>query len=94
MAKSGGIHQGTSGSQNNADFQGAKFIWTSDLDLDNTVIFRTRVAKPGWKPRWNTKPGLDVSRARVALIVLRAVRPVGAHDWHRHEDPQFANLQL
>jgi len=46
-----------------ADFKGAKFIWTSDLDLDNTVIFRTRVEKPGWKPRWNTKPDLDVSGA-------------------------------
>lgn len=46
-----------------ADFKGAKFIWTADLDLDNTVIFRTRVEKPGWKPRWNTKPDLDVSGA-------------------------------
>lgn len=45
------------------DFQGAKFIWTPDLDLDNTVIFRTRVEKPGWKPRWNTRPDLDVSGA-------------------------------
>jgi hypothetical protein len=43
-----------------ADFQGAKFIWTTDLDLDNTVIFRTRVDKPGWTPRWNTRPDLDV----------------------------------
>lgn len=46
-----------------ADFQGAKFIWTADLDLDNTVIFRTRVEKPGWKPRWNTKPDMDISHA-------------------------------
>jgi hypothetical protein len=46
-----------------ADFNGAKFIWTGDLDLDNTVIFRLRVDKPGWKPRWNTKPNLDVSGA-------------------------------
>lgn len=46
-----------------ADFKGAKFIWTADLDLDNTVIFRTRVEKPGWTPRWNTKPDLDVSGA-------------------------------
>lgn len=46
-----------------ADFQGAKFIWTKDLDLDNTIIFRHRVEKPGWKPRWNTKPNLDVSGA-------------------------------
>jgi hypothetical protein len=45
------------------DFSGAKWIWTEDLDLDNTVIFRTRVEKPGWKPRWNTHPNLDVSGA-------------------------------
>ena len=35
------------------DFDGAKFIWTGDLDLDNTIIFRKRVERPGWKPRWN-----------------------------------------
>jgi len=29
-----------------ADFAGAKFIWTDDLRLDNTVIFRTTVASP------------------------------------------------
>lgn len=46
-----------------ADFKGAQFIWTADLDLDNTVIFRTRVEKPGWKPRWNTKPDLDITGA-------------------------------
>ncbi|NDC64663.1 MAG: hypothetical protein EBZ59_11915, partial [Planctomycetia bacterium] len=42
------------------DFKGAKWIWTGDLDLDNTVIFRKTVEKPGWKPRWNTKPDLRV----------------------------------
>jgi len=46
-----------------ADFKGAKWIWSDDLDLDNTVIFRTRIEKPGWKPRWNTKPDLDISDA-------------------------------
>ena len=45
----------------NADFAGAKFIWTEDLDLDNTILFRTKIDKPGWKPRWNTKPDLDVT---------------------------------
>lgn len=45
------------------DFSGAKFIWTEDLALDNTVIFRTRVDKPGWTPRWNTRPDLDVTGA-------------------------------
>ena len=44
-----------------ADFSGAKFIWTKDLDLDNTVTFRTKVTRPGWQPRWNTKPELDIS---------------------------------
>ena len=43
------------------DFEGAKFIWSDDLALDNTVIFRTKIEKPGWTPRWNTKPDLDVS---------------------------------
>ncbi len=28
------------------DFQGATFIWTDDIDLDNTVIFRHAVASP------------------------------------------------
>lgn len=46
-----------------ADFKGAKFIWSADLDLDNTVLFRVRIDKPGWKPRWTTKPDLDVSGA-------------------------------
>ncbi len=45
------------------DFEGAKFIWTDNLALDNTVIFRTRIENPGWTPRWNTKPDLDVSGA-------------------------------
>ena len=46
-----------------ADFKGAKFIWTEDIDLDNTVIFRTKIERPDWKQRWNTKPDLDVSGA-------------------------------
>ena len=45
------------------DFTGASFIWANDLALDNTVIFRTRIEKPGWTRRWNTKPDLDVSGA-------------------------------
>ncbi len=44
-----------------SDFEGARFIWTDDIALDNTVIFRTKVEKPGWTPRWNTKPDLDVT---------------------------------
>jgi len=44
------------------DFKDAKFIWSKDLALDNTVIFRTKIEKPGWKPRWTTKPDLNTSR--------------------------------
>lgn len=44
------------------DFKDAKFIWSKDLALDNTVIFRTRIDKPGWKPRWTTKADFDISR--------------------------------
>ncbi|MEO0054706.1 MAG: hypothetical protein RLZZ50_653, partial [Verrucomicrobiota bacterium] len=41
------------------DFKNAEFIWTDDLAIDNTVVFRTRVEKPGWTPRWNTRPDLE-----------------------------------
>lgn len=46
-----------------SDFAGARFIWSEDLALDNTIIFRTKIEKPGWTPRWNTKPDLDVTGA-------------------------------
>jgi hypothetical protein len=45
------------------DFKGAKFIWSDDVALDNTVIFRARIEKPGWTKRWNTRPDLDVTGA-------------------------------
>jgi hypothetical protein len=41
------------------DFKGAKWIWTSDLDLDNTVVLRKKIEKPGAKRRWTTTPDLD-----------------------------------
>jgi hypothetical protein len=47
------------------DFSGAKFIWTDDLALDNTVIFRAKIEKPGWRARWTTKPDLDVSKSPI-----------------------------
>ena len=45
------------------DFKGANFIWTDDLNLDNTVVLRTRIEKSGWTARWNTTPDLDISGA-------------------------------
>jgi hypothetical protein len=43
------------------DFKDARWIWTDDLDLDNTVVLRCRVERPGWKPRWSTKPDHSVT---------------------------------
>ena len=43
------------------DFKGAKWIWAGDLDLDNTVLFRKRIDKPGSARRWTTKPDLDTA---------------------------------
>ena len=44
-------------------FAGAKFIWTDNLDLDNTVLFRTKVEAPaGYKQRWTTKSEFDLSK--------------------------------
>jgi hypothetical protein len=34
------------------DFKGAKFIWTADLDIDNTVLFRTMVKSPPNGKTW------------------------------------------
>ena len=45
------------------DFTGAKWIWSSDLALDHTVLFRCRVEKPGWKSRWGKSPALKEWRA-------------------------------
>jgi hypothetical protein len=45
-----------------SDFTNGKFIWTDDLNLDNTVIFRTTVQKPAsYVKTWNTTPNLDLS---------------------------------
>ena len=50
-------------------FAGAKFIWTADLDLDNTVIFRTKVEAPaGFKPRWTAKPEVDLGEVTRQLL--------------------------
>lgn len=52
-----------------SDFVGASFIWSNDLDLDNTVILRTTVPAPaGYVQRWNTKPDLDVTQFPAELL--------------------------
>jgi hypothetical protein len=50
-------------------FASAKFIWSSDLDLDNTVIFRTKVEAPaGHKQRWTAKPEIDMAEVTKQLL--------------------------
>jgi phosphatidylethanolamine-binding protein (PEBP) family uncharacterized protein len=39
-----------------SDFTGASFIWSTNLGTDNTVLFRKRIEKPGWTPRWTALP--------------------------------------
>ena len=44
------------------DFANARFIWTDDLDLDNTVIFRYKAeAPPGYRKRWNADGDLNIT---------------------------------
>lgn len=71
------------------DFTNAKFIWASDLDLDNTVIFRTKVAAPaGWVRAWNTTPDLDISKLPTELGAVTSSGAAGAAS----TAGQFANL--
>lgn len=66
-------------------FAGAKFIWSDDLDLDNTVILRYKApAPPGFRKTWNADGDLDitdiVSEARLARLTaphLFQVNPAG-----------------
>jgi len=50
-------------------FTGAKFIWSEDLDLDNTVLFRAKVEAPaGYKQRWTAKPEVDMVETTKQLL--------------------------
>jgi uncharacterized protein (TIGR03437 family) len=56
-----------------SDFTGSSFIWSKDLDLDNTIILRTKVQAPrGYVKKWNTVPDLNVkdvfTEAQLATI--------------------------
>ena len=67
-----------------SDFTGASFIWTADLNLDNTVVLRTTVQKPaGFVKRWTTTPDLDVSQLPAELLPVTAASGTAG---------QFANL--
>ncbi|MDZ4803037.1 MAG: hypothetical protein SGI92_33170 [Bryobacteraceae bacterium] len=61
------------GDYSSFDFTGAKFIWSDDLELDNTVVFRYTVPKPAnWSKTWNTDGDTDsaniVNDAKMATL--------------------------
>ncbi|MEN9633712.1 MAG: hypothetical protein RL077_2116 [Verrucomicrobiota bacterium] len=73
------------------DFTLAKFIWTSDLNLDNTVIFRQTVTKPAnYVKTWNTTPDLKVSTLPQELIGTET--STGTIGGTNPETGQFVNL--
>lgn len=50
------------GDYSSYDFSGAKFIWTSDLNLDNTVIFRYTAPKPAnYVKTWTADGDIDIT---------------------------------
>ena len=54
---------GPDGDYNPANFAGAKFIWSDDIDLDNTVIFRYTAAKPeGYTKTWNADGDINITQ--------------------------------
>ena len=64
---------GPDGDYSSFDFTGAKFIWTDDLDLDNTVIFRYTAQKPtNYTKTWNADGDIDItniaSEAKLAVL--------------------------
>lgn len=74
---------GPDGDYSSYDFSGASFIWSEDLDLDNTVIFRTTVAKPpAFTKTWNADGDLDstniVNEARLAVPAAPTLFAVNA----------------
>lgn len=53
---------GPDGDYNAANFTGAKFIWSDDIDLDNTVIFRYTAQKPaGYTKSWNADGDINIT---------------------------------
>lgn len=64
---------GPDGDYPNYDFGGAKFIWSDDIDLDNTVIFRYKAEAPrGYRKTWNADGDFEirniVNEARLAPV--------------------------
>ncbi|QTN32215.1 sulfatase-like hydrolase/transferase [Akkermansiaceae bacterium] len=69
------------------DFKGAKWIWSDDLKLDNTVIFRTRIASApdGRKANPNWPKGHILPSASSAPFLTAGIQ--APHDFSHRLDP-------
>lgn len=75
---------GPDGDYNAANFTGAKFIWSDDIDLDNTVIFRYTAQKPAsFTKTWNADGDLNITNivndARLAPLTAPMLFQVNAN---------------
>ncbi len=67
---------GPDGDYSSYDFSGAKFIWTDDLDLDNTVIFRYTAKAPAtWRKTWTADGDIDITNVVTEARLAPAVAP-------------------
>ena len=68
---------GPDGDYNAANFTGAKFIWSDDIDLDNTVIFRYTVQKPAnYTKTWNADGDINITNVINEARLAPATAPM------------------
>lgn len=68
------------------DFTNAKFIWSDDLDLDNTVLFRYTAPKPAnFNKTWNADGDLNITNIVNEARLAPATNP---HLYESNADAQ------
>ncbi len=66
------------------DFANAKFIWSDDLDLDNTVLFRYTAPKPAtFNKTWNADGDLNITNI---INEARMAPPTNPHLFEANTD--------
>lgn len=67
---------GPDGDYSSFDFSGASFIWSDDLDLDNTVLFRYTAPKPAsFNKTWNADGDLNITNIIHELRMAPTLAP-------------------
>ena len=74
---------GPDGDYASFDFTNARFIWSDDIDLDNTVVFRYKAeAPPSFRKTWNADGDLNItniaSEAKLAPLTAPHLFQVNA----------------